>query len=362
MKTFTSQAKFLLILLAAILAMFSLTPKAEAKRTWLEHFYDLYGTSGTRLDNCGLCHVNFTQNSELNDYGRAFMAAGGTNDPTSAFIAIEGNDPDQDMVSSSDEINQLFLPGWNCKTIEAAANAPSYVADFVDPGNPGCWGATGPVIAVTPLALDFGSVEVGSNMALTTRISNAGNGDLTVSNLSISGSGDFSLNASLSTTLSTLAPGESMDVQVNYTPGESGDDAGTLEILSDDPDTSLLSVNLAGAGFVPGPLVSDLDIAGFRATKRLSLRREKPVKIKVVVVNKSETPGSADVTLVGYGVNKNNPLLTESQTVHGLVQGERTTLLFDYMPNASGEFTWRATIQDDDPDEDAATTTTKVVP
>jgi len=135
MRTITSQAKFLLILLAAILAMLFVTSNAEAKRSWLESFYDLYGTSGTRLDNCGLCHVDFRQNSELNDYGLAFKAAGGTSDPTGAFIAIEGNDPDKDTVSSVDEIDQLFLPGWNCKTVEAAANAPSYVTDFVDPSN-----------------------------------------------------------------------------------------------------------------------------------------------------------------------------------------------------------------------------------
>ena len=361
MRTITSQAKFLLILLATILAMLFVTSNAEAKRSWLESFYDLYGTSGTRLDNCGLCHVDFRQNSELNDYGLAFKAAGGTSDPTGAFIAIEGNDPDKDTVSSVDEIDQLFLPGWNCKTVEAAANAPSYVTDFVDPSNPGCWGATGPAIAVTPLALDFGAVEVGTNMTLTTTISNGGNGDLTVSNLSITGSSDFALNEALSTISFTVAPGTSVDVLVNYTPGESGDDAGALEILSDDPETSSLLVTMSGAGFAPRSLVSDLDIAGFRAPKRLSLRREKPVKIKLVVINKSGISGSADVTLAGHGDNK-ELLFTESQKITGLAEGERATILFDYMPVNSGVFTWTATILDDDPDDDAATTTTKVVP
>jgi hypothetical protein len=352
MRTFTSRAKFLFILFAVILAMLFVTSNAEAKRSWLDSFYDRYGTSGTRLDTCGLCHVNFRQNSELNEYGLAFMAAGGTSDPTGAIIALEDDDPDKDTVSSVEEINQLFLPGWNCKTIETAASAPSYVTDYVDPSNPGCWDLSGPAIAATPLSLDFGTVEVGTNTTLTTRISNEGNADLTVSGLSITGSGDFALNAVFFSTPFTVAPGASVDLQVDYTPGETGDDAGALEILSDDPDTSLLSVSIAGSGFAPRPLVSDLDIAGFRATKRLSLRREKPVKIKLVVVNKNGISGSG---------NKEE-LFTESQTVPSLAGGERATLTFSYMPTDSGIFTWTATILDDDPDDDAATTTTKVVP
>lgn len=361
MKTFTSQVRFLLTLFAAILAMLLVTSNAEAKSSWLQSFHDLYGTSGTQLDTCGLCHVNFMRNSALNDYGLAFRAAGGTSDQTGAFIALEKNDPDKDTVSSLDEIDQLFLPGWNCKTIEAASSAPSYVTDYVDPSNPGCWGANGPAIAVTPLVLDFEAVEVGTNVTLMTTISNEGNSDLTVSNLSISGSGDFALNAAFSTTPFTVAPGQSEEVLVNYTPGETGDDAGILEILSDDPDTSVLSVNLAGTGFAPRSLLSDLDITGLRANKRLSLRREKPVKIKVVVVNKSGTSGSADVSLVGYDVNQNK-IFSGSQRVTNLAQGERATLLFQSLPPGPGVLTWKATIQDDDPDDDTATATTKIVP
>jgi hypothetical protein len=471
MRRFTSQTRFLLVLLAAILAMLFVTSNAEAKRSFLESFYARYvGSAGSRLDTCGLCHVNFRQNSALNDYGRAFKAAGGTSDQTGAFKALDGDDPDKDTVSSADEIKDGFLPGWNCKTIELALNAPSYVTDYVDPTNPGCWSVTGPAIAATPLSLDFGTVEVGTNMTLTTTISNEGDSDLTVSSLSITGSTDFAVNEVSSTTIFTVAPGASVDVLVDYTPGEAGDDAGVLEISSDDPDTSLLSVDIAGSGLVPGPaiaatplslnfgtvevgssvtltttisnkgdsdltvsdlnktgsidfalngevpptpftvapgtsvdvpvdytpeeggndagtleissddpdtsllsvsiagsglvprtLVSDLDIAGFRAPKRLSLRREKPVKMKLVVVNKSGISGSGTVTLTASNANEQLSL-EQSEAAISLADGERATLIFNYMPTVSGIYTWTATISDDDPDDDAATATTKVVP
>jgi hypothetical protein len=361
MRTFTSQAKSLLILLATILAMLFVTSNAEAKRSWLEESYQLYGTAGTRLDTCGLCHVNFRQNSALNDYGAAFKAAGGRSNPTGAFRALEGEDPDKDTVSSVDEIKQLFLPSWNCKTIEMASNAPSYVTDYVDPTNPGCWSVTGPAIAATPLSLDFGTVEVGANMTLTTTISNEGDSDLTVSSLSITGSTDFAVKEVSSTTIFTVAPGTSVDVLVDYTPGEAGDDVGVLEIGSDDPDTSLLSVDIAGSGLVPRTLVSDLDIAAFRAPKRLSLSREKPVKMKVVVVNKSGISGSGTVTLTASNASEQLPL-EQNQAFISLADGERATLIFTYTPTVAGIFTWTATISDDDPDDDAATASTKVVP
>jgi hypothetical protein len=134
-----------------------------------------------------------------------------------------------------------------------------------------------------------------------------------------------------------------------------------LEISSDDPDTSLLSVSIAGSGLVPRTLVSDLDIAGFRAPKRLSLRREKPVKMKLVVVNKSGISGSGTVTLTASNANEQLSL-EQSEAAISLADGERATLIFNYMPTVSGIYTWTATISDDDPDDDAATATTKVVP
>jgi hypothetical protein len=361
MKTFTSQARFFLTVLGAILTMLLVTSNAEAKSSWLQSFHDLYGTAGTQLDTCGLCHVNFVRNSALNDYGLAFRAAGGTSDQTGAFIALEKNDPDKDMVSSFDEIEQLFLPGWNCTTIEAAVNAPAYVTDYVEPSNPGCWGASGPAISVTPLALDFGAVEVGINKTLMTRISNEGDSDLTVSQLTVLGSADFSLIQALSTSFITVAPGSFEDVPVNYAPGESGDDAGILAIVSNDPDTSSLSVSLAGTGLAPRSLLSDIDIRALRANKRLSIKREKPVKIKVVVVNNSEISGSANVTLVGDGSGTLQSS-TEVQKAISLAGGERATILFEYPVTAPGLITWTATILDDDPDDDTATATTKVVP
>lgn len=470
MKRFTSQGKFLLTFLVAILSMLLATSIAHAKGGWLNTFNNLYKTSNTRLDTCGLCHVNFNKNSALNVYGDNFVDAGGKSNQTAALKAIEVNDPDSDGFSSLAEINTLFLPGWNCDNIASAVDAPADVINFVNPN--GCGVATAPDISISPLTLNFGVVTVDMIDTQTTVISNLGKADLTVTGLSISGSNDFVLNAAAPSIPFALAPGSSAEVPVDYTPGEAGGDSGTLTIDSDDPDTPVLSValtgtgvqppvnecnidvsplaldfgsaevaitktlsttvrnngtadctveaftltegsdfalnptapvtpsiivpggsvdvpvdytpaaggddagtigvssndpdqpvvsvSLAGTGFVPQPQVADLDIAGFRVTKRVSFRRVKPVQIKLVIKNQSGISASTVATVVGVQ-NGSEVFIRKDIPVTDLVGNERTTFVLEYTPVGSGNILWTATIDDADPDDDVKTATTKIV-
>jgi hypothetical protein len=150
-----------------------------------------------------------------------------------------------------------------------------------------------------------------------------------------------------------------VDVPVDYTPTAGGDDAGTIGVGSNDPDQPVVSVSLAGTGFVPKPQVADLDIAGFRVTKRVSLRRVKPVQIKLVVKNQSGISASTVATVVG--VQNGSEVFREDLPVTDLVGSERTTFVFKYTPVDSGDILWTATIDDADPDDDVKTTTTKIV-
>jgi hypothetical protein len=106
-----------------------------------------------------------------------------------------------------------------------------------------------------------------------------------------------------------------------------------------------------------------LDIAGFRVTKRVSLRRVKPVKIKLVVKNTSQFSASArDATVVG--MQNGNEIYNRTIPVEELLSGSRETLLFpSYTPSDPGEIVWTATVLDDiEAANDTATATTKVVP
>jgi len=100
-----------------------------------------------------------------------------------------------------------------------------------------------PDIAVSAMALDFGVVEVGAAVAETLLVVNEGTDLLTVSGVSTD-HGDFSVDP----TSFALPPAESQAVTVEFTPSTEGLIAGTLTILSDDPDEGSLLVALEGTG------------------------------------------------------------------------------------------------------------------
>jgi hypothetical protein len=129
-----------ILVLTCSIAFLTVPERAGAVSSYLTSFNALYGTTGTRLDTCGMCHVNFSNNSNgRNAFGTAFEMVGThTVDPMGALMALEGGDPDGDGSASGAEIALLFLPGWSCASIGSAVRAPTDVALYVDPANPGC--------------------------------------------------------------------------------------------------------------------------------------------------------------------------------------------------------------------------------
>lgn len=101
-----------------------------------------------------------------------------------------------------------------------------------------------PLIDLSNESLDFGQVLLGQHEELTLTITNGGNTDLTIVQISIVGeyfSTDF--NGEFS-----LVPEETYDLIVTFAPGESGEFPGTIIITSDDPDRQTSQVSLTGIG------------------------------------------------------------------------------------------------------------------
>ncbi len=95
-------------LVALTASLFAVGP-VLAKSTYLGAFNSRYGTTGSRLDDCSLCHPGGRTGS-LNGYGQAFrgkMSLGSTN----ALVAIETADSDGDGHRNIDEIKALSFPG-----------------------------------------------------------------------------------------------------------------------------------------------------------------------------------------------------------------------------------------------------------
>ncbi|MEE8571739.1 MAG: choice-of-anchor D domain-containing protein, partial [Gemmatimonadota bacterium] len=114
-----------------------------------------------------------------------------------------------------------------------------------------------PDIAVSDTLLSYGEVDIGFTATQILGVMNAGTDDLTVSAITTD-------HPDYWTDLSAfvLAPSGSQDVVVTFAPSGEGPIAGTLTVLSDDPDQGVLEVALEGEGIqlrvwhVPGDVPS----------------------------------------------------------------------------------------------------------
>lgn len=95
-------SSMLLVLVVALL----LVPGASAWENYLSSFETTYPAAvGSRIDRCGVCHINPNSGGARNVYGLDFAANG------YSFAAIESKDSDLDGFVNIDEINALTFPG-----------------------------------------------------------------------------------------------------------------------------------------------------------------------------------------------------------------------------------------------------------
>jgi len=115
-----------------------------------------------------------------------------------------------------------------------------------------------PDIAIEPAAIDFGQLVVGNSSTGTVLITNNGQADLIISDITwaAGGSADFAV-AALPALPLTLAPAASAQLEIKNTPTAAGSAAATLAITSDDPDQPI--VNLAVTGQATSPEVTPVD-------------------------------------------------------------------------------------------------------
>ncbi|MCI0584257.1 MAG: choice-of-anchor D domain-containing protein, partial [Chloroflexi bacterium] len=130
-----------------------------------------------------------------------------------------------------------------------------------------------PNIAAAPSPFDFGPVTVGATVLQAFTVENLGSADLNVTGTQITGAnaGDFAIVSGGGAFV--LAPAAQQVIEVEFAPGSAGLKSAALEIASDDPDTPLLAVPLAGEGVAGGggpsvleiPAVSPLGLAALAA-------------------------------------------------------------------------------------------------
>jgi len=105
--------------------------------------------------------------------------------------------------------------------------------------------ALAPQISVSSNSLQFGTIGVGATGNQNLLISNTGGADLTISVLSVSGTG---FGVSGITTPKTISAGQSVQAGLTFQPTVAGAASGTLSITSNDPATPTVNVAVTGTG------------------------------------------------------------------------------------------------------------------
>lgn len=107
-----------------------------------------------------------------------------------------------------------------------------------------------PDIALDTFALSFGTVPIGSLSSRTVTVSNTGDAPLMIASITISGT-DAGMFSETNTCGAPVPPSGSCTITVTFTPTTVGAKAGSLAIVSNDPDEASLSVSLSGFGGSP---------------------------------------------------------------------------------------------------------------
>jgi hypothetical protein len=151
-------------------------------------------------------------------------------------------------VSGNCTLSVSFAPkatGARAASVTIASNASNGSATLSVTGN----GITAPAPAVTlaPLAVDFGSVTVGSPAATrAVTLTNSGTAALSLTGISATGTGFAASNACTA----SLAAGASCNVSVSFMPASAGTFAGQLTVTSNAVG-SPHAIALAGTGVLP---------------------------------------------------------------------------------------------------------------
>jgi len=179
-----------------------------------------------------------------------------------------------------------------------------------------------PAIEVTPGAVNFGNVTVGSTDSQTMRVSNTGTADLTITKITASGTGFSVSGLSIPT---TLPAGQNATFTSSFKSTATGNQTGSISIAS----------NAAGS-----PLPIDLTASGVTTNLKLSAN-ESSLNFGTIGVGETRSQivkltntGNANVMIenvttsgTGFGVS-GGPLT--------LAPGQSTTITVNFDPRAPG--------------------------
>lgn len=254
-----------------------------------------------------------------------------TNASNNHGIIIAENDPNS-------------TSGWEFYSREHAdeTKRPKLIIDYTTTG------ASPPDIAAAPASYDYGDVQTGSSSSNTFVISNDGTGDLNISAVSLTGAGAGEFNIISGGSSTTVTPGATHDIVVDFIPTATGVKNATLQISSDDPDENPLDIALAGNGAsTPVP-----DIAASPATFDYGSVQINSSSSHTFTISNAGT-GDLSITATSLvGADPGEFSIASGGGAITLTPGGSNDIVLDFSPTATGAKSAILRINSDDPNED----------
>jgi hypothetical protein len=193
--------------------------------------------------------------------------------------------------------------------------------------------ASGARIALSASALSFGSVADGTSKALALTITSSGTAPLTINSGTITGTG-FAITASGAST--TLAAGQSLTVQITFSPKTAGAVTGALTINSNSTTGASSVVSLSGTGVAPDPVLSVSTTSLNFGTVNVSATATLTVTLSSKGTS-AVTVSSGTITGAGYSLVGGSFPLT-------LAPGSTAVITVEFAPTVSGAAAGQLTI------------------
>lgn len=198
-------------------------------------------------------------------------------------------------------------------------------------------------IAVNPEELDFGQVQGGLTENLSVTVENSGGEALGINGISITGADAGSFMQTNDCT--TVAAGESCNVDVTFMPTGEGARNAALEIQSDDPDTPTASVALMGQSV----MAAEADIAVDPASVNfgsVTVGSSKDGSVSIL----NEGTAALNINSVSVG-GANASEFIQSHQCATIAAGDSCDVDLTFTPAGEGSKGATLTIQSSDMDE-----------